>query len=787
MAVQPQTPYIEYTANGTTTGFNLGFDCDDQDHLIVLVNNVEPVVGAWSLTGGAVVFGAAPADGNKITIQRNTPFERKRDYQSYDNSFRPPTVNKDFDWIWLKLQELGVADWILGNRIDALKNYVNLKDGQLQTNIDNLKSYVDGKDDELRNYLLNAIREQGVALDQLENYYNYLMERLAQIAVDKGWDASFVVDGDKNQHQLNNEFKKSIHTHVHNIEAIKSIDEPIGTQITLHDGLRSGEFIIRNSSDEVPLDKTRSSATIVALTAAAAQDTYNAIYIQTLNGVAVRVIDSEVHAGWWGVLYDWNDETQSGTDNTLKFEAAMHYALCQQLTLLSAAGSVRVTRTLNSQKDGYWKKLRWHSDGTRIIVDHTGSGIRFIGGGSRIRQTGALYFEKSYAFKTTGGNPFPIITDLNNFLASNNAGVIFDGNQHSIDYIEARGFGVGALFYAGSNMNHSEHFIWVEGNDLGALIFGPNNDISVIKSEILAHKNYQEGIYVKDGTNLRQWVARFRAENNLLDRIINPAIAGRYAVYIGHHVACDFWCYVEQYEATTPGTYELYVSETGSSEVYSARKNNDRIRGNNQGRIGNTLYQHFYTNPPTIRQAIPLKLEGRGVRLSNENDYVDLPLMTDTAEYGGLRGQAGRIKLRSATATQEVSISDSDVQIGKRFNTTVTEAVTLLRASPSISKVIKTLVSSSEPVMGTLHAIGGALSPANGYSPYILKVDFYIISGVITLNETTKMYRTNAEGKSSAALRVGGNVLYLDLTYEPGWWGDDYKFKYKVELLTGIQ
>lgn len=126
MAVQPQTPYIEHIANGTATGFNLGFDCDDQDHLIVLVDDAEPAVGSWSLVGGAVVFGAAPTSGNKITIQRNTPFERKRDYQSYDNSFRPPAVNKDFDHIWLKTQELGVADWLLSNKIQKFRDDVNL-------------------------------------------------------------------------------------------------------------------------------------------------------------------------------------------------------------------------------------------------------------------------------------------------------------------------------------------------------------------------------------------------------------------------------------------------------------------------------------------------------------------------------------------------------------------------------------------------------------------------------------------------------------------------------------
>lgn len=176
MAVPEQTPYIEHTGNGVTTSFALKFQCESKDHLIVLVDGIEPPIATWSLTGGNVVFTTAPAAGKKITLQRNTPFSRTTDYQSYNNSFRPPAVNKDFDWIWWKLQELGVADWILGARIDALKNYV------------------DDRDDELRAYLMEEIRKQGVALDQLDEYYNYLMERLAQIAVDKGWEASFVVD-----------------------------------------------------------------------------------------------------------------------------------------------------------------------------------------------------------------------------------------------------------------------------------------------------------------------------------------------------------------------------------------------------------------------------------------------------------------------------------------------------------------------------------------------------------------------------------------------------------------
>ena len=104
MAVPEQTPYIEYTANGTTAVFSLEFDCENQDHLIVLIDNVDLAIGTWSLINGAVVFSTAPEKDKKITIQRNTPFRRDGDFQSYDNSFRPGSVNKGFDWIWLKLK-----------------------------------------------------------------------------------------------------------------------------------------------------------------------------------------------------------------------------------------------------------------------------------------------------------------------------------------------------------------------------------------------------------------------------------------------------------------------------------------------------------------------------------------------------------------------------------------------------------------------------------------------------------------------------------------------------------
>ena len=240
MAVSEQTPYIEYTANGTTKSFALGFDCESKDHLIVLIDDIEPVIGAWSLGNGDVVFNAAPENGKKITIQRNTPFSRTTDYQSYNNSFRPPAINNDFDRVWWKLQELGVTAWLLRLYTDRLhdeqKTYIDQQDSLLQQNIENLKGYVDDKDDELRSYLLAEIQAQGVALDQLDEYYNYLMQRLAQIAVDGGWDASFVSYGGLNQKQVNDG--------VESIEELLAIPAPQnGTRVDVksyHAGINKG-------------------------------------------------------------------------------------------------------------------------------------------------------------------------------------------------------------------------------------------------------------------------------------------------------------------------------------------------------------------------------------------------------------------------------------------------------------------------------------------------------------------------------------------------------------------
>jgi hypothetical protein len=227
MAVSEQEPYKEYIANGVTQSFELKFDCENQSHLRVRIDDVEAALGSWSLVNGVVVFGTAPSDGKKITIQRNTPFARSTSFQSYDNSFRPETLNKDLDRIWLKLQELGITDhlttlyvqklhneqWqyfddkdqIIKNIIADLRNYVNQQDSDINSSISNLKSYLDQQDNNQKSYFENLIGQQGVSLQQLDNYYKHLLQGIANIAAEKGWLASLVTDASgKSQQDINN-------------------------------------------------------------------------------------------------------------------------------------------------------------------------------------------------------------------------------------------------------------------------------------------------------------------------------------------------------------------------------------------------------------------------------------------------------------------------------------------------------------------------------------------------------------------------------------------------------
>ncbi|KRI32408.1 hypothetical protein [Acinetobacter pittii] len=234
MAVPEQTPYKEYTANGITTVFPLDFDVLEQDHLIVLINDLEPAVGSWHLDAAndAVVFTNAPVSGAIIKIRRDTPLSRTTNYQLYDRSFLPDPVNKDFDALWRKLQEMGVINWMIDNNIKDLNEYVN------------------SLNDETKAIFLKMIHDQGTSLEQLDAYVDSLYKKLANTAVEKGWLAEFIADGSENQAQIN---KKTVRQ-VESIADLLLIQNPVDGQTLYAKSYYAGE---NKGGDNFYFDSTR--------------------------------------------------------------------------------------------------------------------------------------------------------------------------------------------------------------------------------------------------------------------------------------------------------------------------------------------------------------------------------------------------------------------------------------------------------------------------------------------------------------------------------------------------
>ncbi|TCB80138.1 SGNH/GDSL hydrolase family protein [Acinetobacter sp. ANC 3781] len=136
MAVPEETPYIEYVANGSTTEFALGFYCINDSELIVTINEIEPLVGEWELIDGYIKFLIAPPVNSLIAIKRNSTLSRTSDYQTYDNSLRPQSINVDFDQIWRVLQEFA-----LQNSLTQIK-FQELIDQLINGNINGLPAEI---------------------------------------------------------------------------------------------------------------------------------------------------------------------------------------------------------------------------------------------------------------------------------------------------------------------------------------------------------------------------------------------------------------------------------------------------------------------------------------------------------------------------------------------------------------------------------------------------------------------------------------------------------------------
>lgn len=161
MSVPEQVPYKEYRATGSNNSFEITFYLPDPKDLVVMVNKEIPPVGAYSIQSNTVVFNTPPNEGDLVELTRDTQLDRETNFKSYDNSFRPETINFDLDKIWLVLQESNLVDAkILARLKQEIEwrrthdfNYDELAQVREKQLFDALKGYTDA---------LNAATNPGV-------------------------------------------------------------------------------------------------------------------------------------------------------------------------------------------------------------------------------------------------------------------------------------------------------------------------------------------------------------------------------------------------------------------------------------------------------------------------------------------------------------------------------------------------------------------------------------------------------------------------------------------------
>ncbi|WP_223153500.1 glycoside hydrolase family 55 protein [Acinetobacter baumannii] len=325
MAVPEQTPFIEYTANGATTVFPLTFDCDKSEYLIVSLDGEEAPVGSWALTNGSVAFNTAPSNGVLITIERNTPFRRTTEYQSYNNSFRPAPVNKDFDLIWWKLQELGYRDQVIW--LALVKEIADRIAGDT-----NLQNQINTIDDWLENLQQNVNENTSDIAQLVTDLSKEIADRIAN---DEALKEMFLAMMDE---AINDGTINALAiTHLDSLEALEGVTNVWdGRTIYVkdlgnyrYDALTTSWVKAYQDADNVKYGSTNQKQVNDELLGDNGAGAVNLSFSEIANSVKKSlyefVHDQIIDVTWFGAKGDWNMTTQTGTDDTQAIQNAINY------------------------------------------------------------------------------------------------------------------------------------------------------------------------------------------------------------------------------------------------------------------------------------------------------------------------------------------------------------------------------------------------------------------------------------------------------------------------------
>ncbi|MCM5533182.1 hypothetical protein [Acinetobacter pittii] len=199
---------------------------------------VDPTAYSFNEATRSIQFTTAPIDGSDITIERDTTVERTIQYETYNNSFRPSTLNYDFDRIWRVLQEKGIDSVkTLSALIDLLDQLSAADRAIVQQLIDETRLNIQSdtgivelidleaqkRQEQDKAYNLLSQIEAGKLGDELKNYFNTVVASQTPHIFD-GVTSQIVVDTTLNQTQAQINASQLIHNNK-SVIYVESIDE----------------------------------------------------------------------------------------------------------------------------------------------------------------------------------------------------------------------------------------------------------------------------------------------------------------------------------------------------------------------------------------------------------------------------------------------------------------------------------------------------------------------------------------------------------------------------------
>ena len=472
---------------------------------------------------------------------------------------------------------------------------------------------------------------------------------------------------------------------------------------------------------------------------------------------AILIIEHDtLHAEQAGVVLDWDDASQTGTDDTLALQNAVNYAREHDLTLSSGSKMVRTTDNIETNPTGTFKRFTWNADNTTIVADFYGIPLTISGGAS---------------LQTVNGKLLVTCSNVNKKDTYDNSqnGVHIRNARHdlTIEVVDMPGSGV-LIESTGGNLNNSRHNITTSGCGRGVEGVGSSNDVSVIRSTIRARSSRKESIYMRSEFMLRQWTFWWYAENNWQEDDVTTT---NYAVRILNGIGIDGWIYSEQGNAAG----EIFIDPASTGRVQSARNNKDVIYGEMQGYAGKELYQQNFVT----RQAEPLVVRGYGPRFGENGELITVPFTATGGKRGELFSDFKGLGVRNFDGSLALEVNENRGQsidetvFAGQYNLTDTETSAAIIVSNDLSKPLS--------VIGMLTVTGTTINSQSGQGSRVYKVPFSLIGGTIALGTALINSEAGTPHFTAVLSYVDNQEITLTIAYDATTYGANYYVTYRVD------